>query len=83
MLVYTILILVSHVLSQIYSIEVIFSNNIVKNICKINDNYCDCGYDEPNTDACSGYQPHYFQCLHQKYSIELLPYSRVNDGIAY
>ena len=58
---------------------------------RLNDDYCDCddGSDEPGTSACSGVVTWLptessgsgFYCANQGYVGQLIPPSRVNDGI--
>lgn len=49
--------------------------------CVMNDNYCDCGDDEPETNACSFYTSDMFRCKSTVYANQLVPLSRVDDGI--
>lgn len=51
--------------------------------CILNDNFCDCGDDEPETSACSTVTvaQNTFQCVDREYIDMKLPSSRVNDGI--
>ena len=51
--------------------------------CVQNDNFCDCGDDEPLTSACSSImaaQPT-FQCTDVEYVVMMLPGSRVHDRV--
>lgn len=51
-------------------------------ICVENDDYCDCGYDEPKTSACSGWDSDaLFKCIDTGLSNQSITYSRVNDHI--
>jgi len=49
----------------------------------VNDDFCDCGNDEPATSACSssGSKPAVFLCTNGGFQPQLLPLSRINDGI--
>lgn len=49
--------------------------------CVQNDDYCDCGNDEPETNACSFYTSDQFHCKSQIFQNQKIPLSRVNDGI--
>lgn len=51
--------------------------------CIINDDYCDCGNDEPGTSACSGtLSSQSFACTDDRVkSMSLIPSSRVDDGV--
>lgn len=51
--------------------------------CILNDNFCDCGDDEPLTSACSSYSTKItkFNCIDKRYIEETIFGSRVNDGI--
>jgi protein kinase C substrate 80K-H len=49
-------------------------------LCVRNDNFCDCGDDEPETSACSFYSSAQFQCKSTVYNMTV-PLSRVDDGI--
>jgi hypothetical protein len=53
------------------------------NECILNDNFCDCGDDEPLTSACSSYSIKIpkFNCIDKKYIEQSIFTSRVNDGI--
>ena len=52
-------------------------------LSRVNDDYCDCGWDEPNTPACAGFRsaPALFVCGHNEESRVALHPSRVRDGI--
>jgi protein kinase C substrate 80K-H len=61
-------------------------NAILKNNnCIMNDDYCDCGYDEPNTSACSGIfssaSSHLFHCKDTGVLNQSFPHSRVHDRL--
>jgi len=48
----------------------------------INDNYCDCGVDEPGTSACSGFEPQiHFFCKNEGAQEKLIRASIVGDEI--
>jgi hypothetical protein len=47
--------------------------------CVMNDNYCDCGHDEPETSACSFYSSDLFTCKSTVFKDQKIPLSRV-DG---
>lgn len=49
--------------------------------CVVNDNYCDCGDDEPETNACSFYSSDLFHCKSKVFTNQRIPLSRVDDGI--
>jgi protein kinase C substrate 80K-H len=50
--------------------------------CIKNDNFCDCGDDEPGTSACSMYSSQdLFVCSNQRYVVTSLHSSRINDGV--
>jgi protein kinase C substrate 80K-H len=49
--------------------------------CVLNDNYCDCGDDEPETNACSFYTSDTFLCKSKVYANQRIPLSRVDDGV--
>jgi len=52
--------------------------------CIFNDNYCDCGDDEPFSSACSLFIPSYrrvFQCIDTRFFNQTMYLSRVGDGI--
>jgi protein kinase C substrate 80K-H len=49
-------------------------------LCVRNDNFCDCGDDEPETSACSFYSSARFQCKSTVYNMTV-PLSQVDDGI--
>lgn len=49
-------------------------------VCVRNDNFCDCGDDEPDTAACSFFSSQHFQCKSTVYNMTV-PLSRVDDGI--
>jgi protein kinase C substrate 80K-H len=50
----------------------------------LDDDYCDCGIDEPSTSACSGTSPTAdanFACANVGFLPALIPASRVGDGL--
>jgi protein kinase C substrate 80K-H len=49
--------------------------------CVLNDNFCDCGHDEPGTAACSFFSPQKFQCGSADIFNQTIPSSRVDDGV--
>eukprot|EP01050_Picozoa_sp_SAG11_P023162 SAG11_NODE_4581_length_1844_cov_1.598281_1_plen_159_part_00 len=50
---------------------------------RVNDDYCDCGDDEPTTSACAGAAGHRgFWCANVGYVGNFVPASRVADGAA-
>lgn len=53
-----------------------------KDPCVMNDNYCDCGYDEPETSACSFYTTDSFHCKSTVFSNQKIPLSRVDGTVA-
>jgi hypothetical protein len=49
--------------------------------CVLNDNFCDCGNDEPETAACSFYSSDRFRCRSKVYVNQTIPLSKVDDGV--
>lgn len=49
--------------------------------CVVNDDYCDCGWDEPGTSACSGTSETLYLCTNPGAVASYIAPSRVNDGV--